>query len=69
MKQLPFLHNLHARVDRLITSVYKISTFTAKAYLEPSRTSMMKLFSKIVNGSRLLTIFAKKLHHRCSTGF
>ena len=27
------------------------------------------LFAKIVNGFQLLTIFAKKLHCRCSTGF
>ena len=31
----------------------------AETYLEPSRTSMMELFCEI--------IFAKKLHHRCST--
>ena len=26
-------------------------------------------FAKIVNGFKPLTIFAKKLHHRCLTGF
>ena len=35
-------------------------------YLEHSGISMMKLFGKIVKPQ---TIFAKKIHHRCSTGF
>ena len=41
----------------------------AEAYLVPRRTSKMKLFAKIVNILKLVTIFAKKLHRKCSTGF
>ena len=36
-----------------------------EAYLQPSRTFMMELFWK---NSKLLTIFAKALHHRLLTG-
>ena len=36
-----------------------------EAYLRPSRTFMMELFWK---NSKLLTIFAKALHHRLLTG-
>ena len=32
---------------------------TSEAWSEPSRTSKMELFAKIVNGFQLLTIFAK----------
>ena len=32
---------------------------TTKAYSEPNQTSKMKFFAKIVNGCKLLTIFAK----------
>ena len=41
----------------------------AEAYLVPRRTSKMKLFAKIVNILKLVTIFTKKLHRKCSTGF
>lgn len=41
----------------------------AERYLECSQTYMMELSSKIVNSFYLLTIFAKKLHHKCSTTF
>ena len=39
------------------------------AFLEPSQTSKIELFVKIVNGIKLLTIFTKKLHLRYLTGF
>ena len=41
-----------------------------EAYLESSRTFAMEIFfAKIVNDYKPLTIFAKKLSHRCSAGF
>ena len=40
-----------------------------EVYLEPSRTSTMKVFCEIVNGFQPLTIFAKKLHRKCLNGF
>ena len=43
--------------------------YLPKAYLEPSRTCTMEFFGRIVNGFKPLTIFAKKLHRRFSTGF
>ena len=46
-----------------------------EAYLEPRleprvRTQHLRrsFFAKMVNGEKPLTIFAKKLHRRCSTG-
>ena len=36
----------------------------AETHLEPSRTSTMEIFRK-----KSLTIFTKKAHPRCSTGF
>ena len=39
-----------------------------KVYIELSRLSMMERFAKMVNGSMFWTIFAQKLHYRCSTG-
>ena len=36
---------------------------------EPSQTSRMGYFVKIVNGWKLLNIFAKKIHLRCLIGF
>ena len=40
-----------------------------EAYLEPSRTSKMKLIAKIDNDLQPLIIFIKKLHCRCLAGF
>ena len=40
-----------------------------EVYLEPSRTSTMDLFAKIVTGFQSLTIFPKLLHRKYSTGF
>ena len=36
---------------------------------EPCQTSRMGCFVKIVNGWKLLSIFAKKIHLRCLIGF
>ena len=41
----------------------------SEMYLEPSWTSAMEFFEKIVNSFWLLTIFTKNLHHRCLVGF
>ena len=38
------------------------------AHLEPKQISTMELFV-IVNSYKSLTIFAKKLHHRCLNRF
>ena len=40
-----------------------------EVYLELSQTSLRELFTEIVNDCKSLTIFAKKLDHRCSTWF
>ena len=40
-----------------------------EAHLEPTLTSNMELFAKIVNDTQLLTIFAKVFHPRCSNEF
>lgn len=42
---------------------------TAKAYSQPCHASKMENFSKIVNGSQLLTFFHKKLRLSCLTCF
>ena len=44
IKLLPSLYIFNKCLDRIIESVYKKSTLTAEAHLEPSRASMMKLF-------------------------
>ena len=44
-----------------------IAKHSTKAYLETTRKSTMGLFWE--NSWKLLTIFAKKLHPRCLTGF
>ena len=49
------------------TIIIVIIFIIPEAYIGPSKKSMMKLFSKVVNGLKLLTIFAKTLHHRCLT--
>ena len=41
----------------------------SRAHSEPSRTSAMELFAKMISDYNPLIIFAKKLHRRCSTGF
>ena len=38
-----------------------------EAYSELSQTSVVELFAKIVNDFHSLTVFAKKLHLKCST--
>ena len=45
------------------------SLYLQEAYIEPSRTYTMEFFAKIVNGFKLVIIFSKKLHRRCSTRF
>ena len=40
-----------------------------EVYLEPIRTSKMKLIAKIDNDLQPLIIFIKKLHCRCLAGF
>ena len=40
-----------------------------ETYSEPSRTSKMKVFAKIVQGKKPLIVFAKRFYLRCSTGF
>ena len=35
----------------------------------PIKRLWWSFFANIVNDFQLLTIFAKKLHHRCSSGF
>ena len=40
-----------------------------EVYLEPRRTSLMKLFSEIVDDIQPLSIFANKLYERCSAMF
>ena len=42
---------------------------TRKAYLEPVKYLEWNFFTKIINGLKPLTIFAKTLHPRCLTGF
>ena len=42
----------------ILQNCYIVKSFS-DAYSEPSRTSKMELFAKIVNGWKLLTIFAK----------
>ena len=39
------------------------------AFVEPSQTSKMELFVKIINGINLRTTFKKKLHLQCLNGF
>ena len=41
----------------------------SEAYLDPSLTSMIQVFGKIVSDFQTLTIFAQKLHRKCLTGF
>ena len=41
----------------------------AKAYLGPCQASKMERSMKIFNGFKQLTIFAKKLYHRCLRGW
>ena len=36
----------------------------SRGVLGPYKVSMMKLFAKIVNSKKPLTLFAKSLHHR-----
>ena len=40
-------------------SIFLISRMTTQAYSDPSRTSEMELFTKIIKGLKPLTIFAK----------
>ena len=40
-----------------------------EVYLDPKQTSMSELFATIVITFYVLIILAKKLHHRCFTGF
>lgn len=40
-----------------------------EAYSEPKQTSKMNLFTKVVNGEEVLTIFLRKLHLRILKGF
>ena len=42
---------------------------TREAYLEPVKHLQRSFFTKIINGLKPLTIFAKTLHPRCLTGF
>ena len=53
----------------IIQNIIKMDTdgkLKSKVYSEHSRISTMELFCE---NSKLFTIFAKKLHRRCSTGF
>ena len=40
-----------------------------EVYLEPWHVSMMETFPKIVYGQKPLTIYAKKLRHKCFAGY
>ena len=55
--------------SEILTSTKNAWRFTGKVYLEHSRTSMIECFVEIINRFISLTIFAQKLHHRCSSGF
>ena len=50
-------------------NVKRISRTIPGVYSELGHTSKIKLFAKIVTGFHPLTLFCKKLHHRCMTGF
>ena len=56
---LEFVFLLSQLILRLLFQIL----LSSEAYSEPSRTSIMELFVKIVNIFLLLTIFAKT-HHR-----
>ena len=49
-----------------LSFILKLLVFS-EAYLEPSRTSMVKPFAKIVESRGLF--LQKKLHHRCLIEF
>ena len=49
--------------------VFLSKVWISEVYLESSRKSLINCFAKLVNGFQPITIFANKLHHRCSTRF
>ena len=63
-------YNLTRSLPKLkILSLQKLLLKLLVAILEPSQTSKMELFVKILNGIKLLTIFTKKLHLRYLNGY
>ena len=52
--------------DVLLLSFVLLFSIFSESSLEPSRASMIEIFWE---NNKLLTIFTKKLHHRCSLGF
>ena len=73
----PTLSNALKSTAKMNCDIKKLQCYLAKstkisfdvqilaAYLELSQTFTTKLFAKILKGFQPLTIFAKKLHHRC----
>ena len=43
-------------------------SYFSEAHSEPSQTSKLKLFVKILNSWKAVNYFRKTFHHRCSTG-
>ena len=57
-------------IYRLVTRVSSIfQTLSQKPIFNPVEHLRWRFFVKIVNSLKLLSIFAKKLHCRCSTRF
>ena len=55
--------------DKKKKEIYvELETVYLEAYSEPSRTSTMDLFSKLVNDCKPLSIFFKRLYRWCWLG-
>ena len=64
------LYNMYKFPDWIKRLHYVVNIkILAEAYLESSRKSTWKIFAKIVDGWKALTIFARNLHRRFSTVF
>ena len=65
-----FLYDNGVRRERVNSKAQQdlpISVIYTRRLLGPFQSTMMEIFTKIVNNSKPSVIFCKKLHHRCLT--